>query len=210
VHRIVLAEARVARVRIVEEVVVEGRERRAVDRAGLDAPTLALFDNSCRLSDTPRVPSRRADITMSADEQMAFLDGQLFGVLATIGPSGHPHQVTIGYARDGLDAIVMSSFAAAQKVVNVRRSPPASFLVEVPAPYSEIRGVLFAGEAAVVDDREEVARWYYRIKERGEALPIDTNLPSIDDEKLLAKRVLIVLTVEQAITWDHRKLGGVY
>jgi hypothetical protein len=147
---------------------------------------------------------------MSADEQGAFLDSQLFGVLATIGASGHPHQVTVGYARDRLDTIVMSSFAAAQKVRNVRRSSHASFLVEVAAPYGEIRGVLLTGEAAVVDEREPVASWYYRIKDRGEVLPIETGLPSIDDEKLLAKRVLIVLTVQQAITWDHRKLGGVY
>jgi nitroimidazol reductase NimA-like FMN-containing flavoprotein (pyridoxamine 5'-phosphate oxidase superfamily) len=156
------------------------------------------------------VPSRRHVITMTPEEQMVFLDSRLFGVLATIGPSGHPHQVTIGYARDGLDAIVMSSFAVAQKVVNVRRSQRASFLVEVAAPYGEIRGVLFAGEAAVVDDREEVASWYYRIKDRGENLPIETDLPPIDDERLLAKRVLIVLSIQHAITWDHRKLGGVY
>jgi hypothetical protein len=47
VHRVAVAEACVARVRIVEEVVVERRERRAVDRDGLDAPTLALLDNLC-------------------------------------------------------------------------------------------------------------------------------------------------------------------
>jgi PPOX class probable F420-dependent enzyme len=156
------------------------------------------------------VPSRRDDIRLSPDEQREFLAGQLFGVLATIGPTGHPHQVTIGYAMDGLDAVVMSSFAQAQKVTNVRRSPRASFLVEQTAPYGEIRGVLFRGHAAAVDDREQVAAWYHRIKERSERLPVETDLPPIDDEQLLAKRVLLVLTVEHTVSWDHRKLGGVY
>jgi PPOX class probable F420-dependent enzyme len=156
------------------------------------------------------VPSRRADIQLTPDEQREFLAEQLFGVLATVGPSGYPHQVTIGYAMDGLDAVVMSSFTQAQKVVNARRSPRASFLVEQTAPYGEIRGVLFRGSAVVVDDPDQVASWYYRIKERSERLPVDTDLPPIDDEKLLAKRVLVVLTVEHTVSWDHRKLGGVY
>ena len=156
------------------------------------------------------MPSRRADIQLTADEQREFLADQLFGVLATVGPSGYPHQVTIGFAMDELDAVVMTSFAQAQKVANVRRSPRASFLVEQTAPYREIRGVLFRGPAVVVDDREQVASWYYRIKDRSEILPVETDLPPIDDEKLLAKRVLVVLTVEHTVSWDHRKLGGVY
>ncbi len=147
---------------------------------------------------------------MTAAEQLDFLDSQLFGVLATIGPSGFPHQVTIGYAMDGLDAVVMSSFAQAQKVRNVQRSPRASFLVEVTAPYGEIRGVLVSGSASVVDDRADVASWYYRIKAKGEDLPVETDLPLIDDEQLIAKRVLVVLSVEHVVSWDHRKLGGVY
>src|SRR5262245_8701649 len=104
----------------------------------------------------------------------------------------------------------MSSFAQAQKVRNVQRTPRASFLAEIAHPYGEIRGVLLTGGAAVVDDREEVRSWYYRIKERSENLPVDTNLPPIDDEQLLAKRVLVVLKVSHTVSWDHRKLGGVY
>jgi nitroimidazol reductase NimA-like FMN-containing flavoprotein (pyridoxamine 5'-phosphate oxidase superfamily) len=156
------------------------------------------------------VPSRRNDITMSLDEQVEFLDNQRFGVLATIGPTGFPHQVTIGFDLDGPDTIVMSSFGAAQKVVNARRSPRASFLAEHPTPYAEIRGVLLTGPIEVVDERDRVAEWFQRAEARSARLLDPDTLPPMDIERVVAKRVLLVLSVDHRVSWDHRKLGGVY
>jgi PPOX class probable F420-dependent enzyme len=147
---------------------------------------------------------------MTPDEQIEFLDSQPFGVLGTLGPHGYPHQVNVGFALDGPTTVISTSFATAQKVLNVRRSPQASFLVENTAPYSEIRGVLWSGRAAIVDDRDQVASWYYRLKERSSHLMPAANLPPIDHERIIPKRVLIVLSAERTISWDHRKLEGVY
>jgi PPOX class probable F420-dependent enzyme len=156
------------------------------------------------------LPSRRYDIRMDVAERAAFLNGHPFGVLGTIGPTGYPHLVNIGFALDGPGAVVMSSFRRAQKVRNVERLPQASLLVEATAPYSEIRGVLLSGSAEVVADREQVAHWYLRMKERSARILGPDNLPPIDDEQVMSKRVLIVLSVDDVISWDHRKLGGIY
>lgn len=153
---------------------------------------------------------KRNEIAMTAAERVEFLDSQPFGVLATIGATGFPHQVNVGFVLDGDDEVVMSSFRSAQKVVNVQRAQQASLLVEVTAPYRDIRGALLSGTASIVDDPALVASWHYRMKDRTAALLPPDNLPFVDDEKILPKRVLIVLAVERAITWDHRKLGGVY
>jgi PPOX class probable F420-dependent enzyme len=190
-----------------------------------------LVDNDCQVSDNllwvgaaplgarlgrgrvleeAFLPSRRDDIRMDVAEQTAFLDGHPFGVLGTIGPSGCPHLVNIGFTLDGQGAVVMSSFRRAQKVRNVERLPQASLLVEATAPYSEIRGVLISGAAEVVTDREQVAHWYLRTKNRSARILGPDNLPTIDDEQVMSKRVLIVLSVDNVVSWDHRKLGGIY
>lgn len=156
------------------------------------------------------MPSRRDDIKMTLAEQVEFLETQPFGVLATTGRSGDPHLVTIGFGLDGPDTVVMSSFGAAQKVVNARRTPRASFLVEIPTPYRDIRGVLLCGSIAIVDDRTQVASWYRRTDARSARLLDPDTLPPIDHERVIDKRVLLVLTVEHRVSWDHRKLGGVY
>ncbi len=85
--------------------------------------------------------SRRDLIRMSDEEVWAFLTEQRFGVLGTTGPDGAPHMVNVGFLVEDR-RIVLTSFAAAQKVRNLERQPTASFLVEVPWPYHQIRGVL--------------------------------------------------------------------
>jgi general stress protein 26 len=156
------------------------------------------------------MPSRRDDITMSTEELARFLDAQPFGVLGTIGPHGHPHQITMGFDRDGTERILMTSFAKSQKVRNAQRSSLGSFLVETGLSYGEIRGALFQGTLEVVTDRAQLAGWYYRMKEKSASLTPPDSLPPIDDERLIDKRVLLRLSAERVITWDHRKLLGVY
>jgi nitroimidazol reductase NimA-like FMN-containing flavoprotein (pyridoxamine 5'-phosphate oxidase superfamily) len=156
------------------------------------------------------MPSRRDAIAMSVEEAVAFLDSQPFGVLATTDGRGDPHLVNIGYSTDGLEAVYMTSFPKAQKVVNIERNPRAGLLVEHTMPYGEIRGVLLRGSARVVRDRDQIAHWYHHIKQRSAPLLPDDNLPPVDDEALISKRLLIALDVDRVSTWDHRKLHGVY
>src|SRR3954454_19530805 len=97
------------------------------------------------------MPSRRDQIRMTRPEIEAFLQSQSVGVLGTVDATGAPHMVNMAYLfRDG--AILFSSFAKAQKVVNLPRHARASFLAEIPVMYHEIRGVLARGDVRVIDD----------------------------------------------------------
>jgi nitroimidazol reductase NimA-like FMN-containing flavoprotein (pyridoxamine 5'-phosphate oxidase superfamily) len=156
------------------------------------------------------VPSRRHDIRLTPDEQLEFLETEPFGVLATTGPTGDPHLVTLGFVLDGPSRVVLSTFGAAQKVSNVRRTPRGSFLVERTQPYDQICGVLLSGSIRIDDDPEHVATWFHRTKERSARLMDPRDLPPMDEEAVLAKRVLLVLDVDRVVSWDHRKLGGRY
>lgn len=156
------------------------------------------------------MPSRRSEIQMTDEELAEFLNGEPFGVLGTIGPTGFPHQVTIGFVPDGVRSIVMTSFGRAQKVANALRNPQASFLVERPTPYHQIRGVLATGKVSVITDPDLVEMWHFRSKDRSAGLLSPEELPPVDDNKVLPKRVLLVLDVERIVSWDHRKLHGVY
>jgi len=106
------------------------------------------------------VTNRRQQIQLSPDEQAAFFRERKKAALATIDKDGFPHVVAMNYfARDG--AFYMTSYAKAQKVVNVRRNPRVALMIEADsdARLREARQAL--GEEApahVVPPREGQAR----------------------------------------------------
>ncbi len=97
-------------------------------------------------------PSRRAAIRMSKAETDDFLHRHWCMVLGTLGPNGWPHLATLGYGfYEG--KLAFSSFARAQKVVNILRDPRINCLVEInQADYDSIAGVSVLGRAHIVDD----------------------------------------------------------
>lgn len=154
------------------------------------------------------MPSRRTQIKMTDEEIAAFLDRQTLGVLGSLDAHGAPHLVNVTYQYiDG--AIVFSSFLKAQKVVNLRRNPKASFLVEVTDPYHEIQGVLMAGTAQLIDDYETVLAMMAAISENQQR-KAGGPLPEMDLAQVATKRAIVSLRPERVTSWDHRRLGGVY
>ena len=153
------------------------------------------------------MPSRRDQIRMTEPEIEAFLESRSVGVLGTVDATGAPHMVNMAYIfRDG--AILFSSFAKAQKVVNLRRHPRASFLVEIPDPYHEIRGVLARGDVRVIDDPEGVRSAMEEIQ--AAQLRRNSPQPPVDVGRVAPKRVLCVLEPDHIASWDHSRLGGAY
>lgn len=154
--------------------------------------------------------SRRDQIRMSDEEAFAFLQQQRCGVLGTVGPSGLPHMVNVGYLV--IDRrIAFSSFAAAQKVKNVERAGLASFLVEVPWPYNEIQGVLLSGPTTIVADTRHVIEVTARMKrEHAQMSGTTEGTPEIDVARHAPKRVVIYIEPTRIVSWDHRQLAGTY
>jgi nitroimidazol reductase NimA-like FMN-containing flavoprotein (pyridoxamine 5'-phosphate oxidase superfamily) len=99
--------------------------------------------------------NKRRQIQMSAEEQAAFLRGNRKAALATIDQHGFPHVVGMNYfVKDG--AFYMTSYGKAQKVLNIRRNPKVSLMVESGQGYSELRGVMIRGHCEVIDDADAV------------------------------------------------------
>jgi PPOX class probable F420-dependent enzyme len=155
------------------------------------------------------MPSRRSNITMTAAEIDAFLDEQRILNVATIGVTGHPHLVAMWYAvRDG--KVVFWTFAKSQKVVNLRRDPKMTGLVEAGDTYNELRGVELIGAARLVEDYDEILEIGKQVGVRynGEGVLSGAALPFLEAQA--KKRIGVVFDVERTVSWDHTKLGGAY
>lgn len=153
--------------------------------------------------------SRRDQIRMSESEVRVYLDEQRILNVATLGPTGHPHLVAMWYAMVD-DAPAFWTFGKSQKVVNIRRDPRVSALVESGETYGELRGVELRGTARIVDDVEQVLEIGTRValKYTGPAGVSDEAMPFLEAQA--TKRVGIIIDVEHVASWDHTKLAGGY
>lgn len=150
----------------------------------------------------------RSKITMTAAEIEAFVRDRRTAILATIGRDGQPHLSAMWFALvEG--AIVFETKAKSQKVVNLRRNPRITVLLETGATYPELRGVSFDGTAEVVEN-DDANRDYIRAVGRSVidrySGPAGDATPDMLD-KAMYNRVAVVLRVTRTRSWDHRKLG---
>ena len=100
-------------------------------------------------------PNRRREIQLSDEERAAFLRENRKAALCTIDKDGFPHVVAMTYAeRDG--AYYMTSYAKAQKVLNIRRNPKVGLMIEAGGSYAELRGVMVRGECEIIEERDAV------------------------------------------------------
>jgi PPOX class probable F420-dependent enzyme len=152
--------------------------------------------------------ARREQILMSPDEVESFLDEQRTLQVASINRDGTPHLVAMWFARHGGD-IAFWTYAKSQKVVNVRRDPRITVMVESGDKYEELKGVTIYGRARVIDSLDEVFAFGDTVYERYWG-PIDNDLVREGVRTMGAKRVLIVVEREKTVSWDHSKLAGAY
>jgi PPOX class probable F420-dependent enzyme len=149
--------------------------------------------------------NRRRQIQLSPDEQAAFLREHRKAALATIDKDEYPHVVAMNFlAKDG--AFYMTSYAKAQKVVNIRRNPTVGLMIEAGNPYSELRGVMVRGHCEIIEGAEAVRAAFAAM---AQARGATTARPrgSVDSA---SKRVVLKIIPEKITSWDHSKLGGAY
>jgi PPOX class probable F420-dependent enzyme len=146
----------------------------------------------------------RASITMSDAEIDEFLLGARSATIGSIGPTGHPHLVAMWFAVIDGD-ICIETKAKSQKVVNLRRDPKVSCLVEDGATYEQLRGVSIEGTAEVTDDPDLLWQVGVAVWERYYAPYTDEVKPFV--EAMLNKRVIVRIHSERVRSWDHSKMG---
>jgi hypothetical protein len=93
----------------------------------------------------------------------------------------------------------------AQKVVNLRRDPRMSFLVETGQTYDQLRGVSMEGTGVVIEDEDVVWDVCVNIFERYNGEYSEEMKPFV--EFMAKNRVVVRLDVDRVRSWDHRKLG---
>jgi PPOX class probable F420-dependent enzyme len=148
--------------------------------------------------------NRRRQIRLTEEEQAAFLRENGKAALATIDPDGFPHVVAMGYFyEDG--AFYMTSYAKAQKVLNIRRNAKVGLMVETGKAYAELRGVMVRGTCEIIEDTETVRAAMHRRRVTG----VGAHAPSSGVDSA-PKRVLLKVTPSKIASWDHAKLGGRY
>ncbi len=148
------------------------------------------------------MPKRRSQIELTPDEQAVLLDEGRTIQIASNGPDGFPHVVAMWYAViDG--AICFSTYGTSQKVVNLRRDPRVTAMVELGTAYNELRGLAMKGKAEIIDAAAPGR----------EALEVELSKRmgpryggGSGGGRLSPKRVIIRIVPESTYSWDHRKL----
>ena len=144
---------------------------------------------------------------MSPTEVDNFLNGRHTMNIATNGPTGHPHVVAMWYGFVGHKPAFWT-FAKSQKIVNLRRDPRITALVEDGEVYNKLRGVELLGTGRLVTDPQEAFAIGASVYERYNGPLTDEVRPFIEAQ--LQKRIAVVIEVERTVSWDHTKLGGIY
>ena len=148
--------------------------------------------------------NQRSQIVMSETEITDFVARSRTGTLATVGLSGQPHLVAMWYGVvDG--EIWLETKLKSQKVVNLKRNPAVSFLVEDGMTYDSLRGVSFEGVAEIHDDPDTLFAVGVSVWDRYNG-PYTDDLRSAVD-LMMNKRVAVRIVAERVRSWDHRKLG---
>jgi PPOX class probable F420-dependent enzyme len=149
--------------------------------------------------------NRRRQIRFSLEEQAVFLREHRKAALATIDKDGFPHLVAMNFfVKD--DAFYMTSYAKAQKVVNIRRDPRVALMIEAGSSYSELRGIMVRGHCDIIDG-EEAVRAAFAAMAQARGTPAERPRAATDSAP---KRVVLKIIPEKITSWDHSKLGGVY
>ena len=112
------------------------------------------------------MPSRRSNVEMSPDEIRRYLNDNVHIILVSNGPRGFPHPVPMNYIVDDKDRIIVTAFGKSQKVVNLRRDPHASLLVETGDAYHEYKSVVAYATSEIIEDPAAVADVFWRVSEK--------------------------------------------
>jgi hypothetical protein len=159
---------------------------------------------------------------MNPEEAAAFLAEERTVTCATAGPRGWPHLMPLWYVLRDVPAgspgprVWAWTYGSSQKARNLERDPRVTLQVEAGESYELLRGVMIECEAVLHRDQDEVlalGREVFRRYAAPRGEPPVGELPDAVDDMLQTqarKRVALEFVELRRVTWDHRKLGGVY
>ncbi|MFM8482437.1 MAG: pyridoxamine 5'-phosphate oxidase family protein, partial [Actinomycetota bacterium] len=129
--------------------------------------------------------------------------------VASIGPSGHPHLVAMWYVVMNGETVFWT-FGKSQQVLNLKRNPKITGLIESGDSYDQLKGLEIVGTARLIDDYDTILSIGKAVglKYNGEGAISDAAMPFLEAQA--KKRIGIAIEVERYVSWDHTKMGGGY
>lgn len=166
---------------------------------------------------------------MTREEIDGFVAESRTMILCSIGKDGVPHPMPMWYGVEPQGVIVMTTFTKSQKILNLERDPRVSLLVEAGEQYAELQGVVLYGAAELVRETPAVLDILAQVTARSavtqgaarsagsQSAARSAGTASVDSPALRAgleatarKRTGIRVRPTTIVSWDHRKLAGVY
>lgn len=160
--------------------------------------------------------SNRALIAMTDSEVTDYLEHQLTIIIISNGQNGFPHPMPMHFCVNADRSIDMTTYKKSQKVVNCRRDPRASLLVESGERYADLRSVLIYAQTEIIDDASATVACMAACRRHSNGvLGIDSDAEADaafteTAARRAAKRLVLKFRPETTISWDHAKLGGRY
>ncbi len=156
----------------------------------------------------------RKDISMTPEEVRAFLEAGRTLQVASLHRDGHPHLVPMWYVVED-DRVVFRSFSRSQKILNLRRDPRLTVLVERGEAYAELQGVMIEGRALLIDDPAYLLTLYGKLAAKYAMLGREPRVLAPEEladafGRHAAKNTAVILEPTRIASWDHTKLGGAY
>ena len=142
---------------------------------------------------------------MSDEEVRDFLAEKMVMQCATNGPRGRPHMVALWFVTDPLRSW---TYAKSQKARNLERDPRATVGLEDGVQYHELRGVMLECDVELERDPAKVEEFGLELFKRYAGDLTDEIREMVAGQA--RKRVRLTFRPRRTVTWDHRKLGGVY
>jgi PPOX class probable F420-dependent enzyme len=149
--------------------------------------------------------SGRDAVKMTDEELTDFLAANMKVQVATIGPDGTPHLSTLFYVMDNGN-LAFWTYGRSQKIVNLRRDPRITCLVEDGEDYFELRGATITGKARLIEEYDELVDLGGRV---ATVMAHGEDLGEFGDQivaQQARKRVGVIVEPDRIATWDHRKM----
>ena len=153
--------------------------------------------------------SRRDAIKMTPEEAQAFLEQERTVTCATNGRDGFPHLMPLWYVlRAG--RLWAWTYGKSQKAKNLERDPRATLQVEAGLAYEELRGVMLRCEVRLHRELAVVEGVAMELVDRYSGPGPEFDPVREGFRQQAPKRVGLEFRETRRVTWDHRKLAGVY
>ena len=153
------------------------------------------------------------DIALSPEQVEEIMLSEWNLRVATLGPGSRINLTPMWFGWAG-GAVYF--YGRGQKIVNLRRDPSCSVIVDRNVRFPELQGIMLQGEARVLEDEQDEARDPHLEavkRQMGRKYNGGHGQPEVADPGPFAatargrNRRWVVLAPEHVVTWDNFKLG---